>query len=119
MDNLLASLDTAQTHQHDLHLGRMSMPEPVARHCTLLRERLMTTVPLRFLPPRTAVETSSGSRSVEAFVQRCSPKKTCNYNNYGHDADDIENVHCVLRLRYARLSWLPPRARSSVDELKN
>ena len=40
-------------------------------------------------------------------------QKTCNYDNYDHDADDVENVHCVLRLTYARLSWLPLRARSS------
>ena len=29
------------------------------------------------------------------------------------DADNVENVHYVLRLTYARLSWLPSRARSS------
>jgi hypothetical protein len=40
-------------------------------------------------------------------------QKTCNYDNYDHDADDVENVHCVLRLTYARLGWLPPRARCS------
>jgi hypothetical protein len=27
-------------------------------------------------------------------------QEACNYDYYDHDADDVENVHCVLRLTY-------------------
>jgi hypothetical protein len=27
---------------------------------------------------------------------------SCNNKNYDHDANDVENIHCVLRLRLAR-----------------
>ena len=30
-------------------------------------------------------------------------QETCDYDDYDHDADDVENVHCALRLRHARL----------------
>ena len=29
----------------------------------------------------------------------------CNEKYYNHDADDVENIHCVLRLRHARLQY--------------
>jgi len=29
-------------------------------------------------------------------------KEACNKDDNYHDADDVENVHCVLRLGYAR-----------------
>jgi hypothetical protein len=31
-------------------------------------------------------------------------EEACNHDYYDHDADDVENVHCALLLRYARTS---------------
>jgi hypothetical protein len=28
-------------------------------------------------------------------------EEACNHEYYDHDADDVENVHCALLLRYA------------------
>jgi hypothetical protein len=32
-------------------------------------------------------------------------EEACNYDYDDHDADDVKNVHCVLRLRHARLQY--------------
>src|ERR1700738_5179029 len=32
-------------------------------------------------------------------------KETCNKDDYDYYADDVENIHCVLRLRYARFQY--------------
>jgi hypothetical protein len=30
-------------------------------------------------------------------------EETCNKEDYDHNADDVKNIHCVHRLRHARL----------------
>ena len=119
MDNLLASLDTAQTYQHDLHLGRMIMPQASRATLHAVERAAHDYRPVALSSTQNRGGNIKWLTERRSLCSKVRSKKTCNYNNYGHDADDIENVHCVLRLRYARLSWLPPRARSSVDELRN
>jgi hypothetical protein len=52
--------------------------------------------------PATA-STQYGGGNIKPLTKRrraCSKvqsQKTCNYDNYDHDADDVENVHWALR----------------------
>jgi hypothetical protein len=39
------------------------------------------------------------------FRSSVQPEETRNKENYDDDADDVENVHCELRLRHARLQY--------------
>src|SRR5471030_2452835 len=43
------------------------------------------------------------------------PEEACNEKHYDHDADDVENIHCVLRLRHARLQY-EEHARNQYEE---
>jgi hypothetical protein len=43
------------------------------------------------------------SKSYRIVCSNAQSQETCNYDNYDHDADDVENVHWILRLRHARL----------------
>jgi hypothetical protein len=42
------------------------------------------------------------SRYIVSDVQT---KEACNKDDNYHYADDVENIHCVLRSRYARLQY--------------
>jgi hypothetical protein len=55
----------------------------------------MTGLPLRRPHPTAARCSLSGVQTQEA----------CNKDDNNHYADDVENVHCVFRSRYARFQY--------------
>src|ERR1700730_11487421 len=69
---------------------RLSDPTLYRAHNMLLLRRRI------FAARNTALRSILATLSV--FCSKVHSQKTCNYDNYDHDADDVENVHCVLRL---------------------
>jgi len=57
------------------------------------------------LPPKGAVAIAAASLIFHSIYSGVQAKEACNKDDNYHYADDVENVHCVLRSRYARLQY--------------
>jgi hypothetical protein len=54
------------------------------------------------------------NRPARAKCSNVQPEKACNKDNDDDHADDVENIHDVLRLRHARFQMKPRRSNSNV-----